>query len=425
MPASLTQPPLPPAPQTVLQLLPLHLQMSMASYLCLQNALQSANAASTSWSASLPNWKSGPDLSTLPEALRCAILREALKRQQETIEGVRHYLHSERQPVTYPSPPQTLWQKHAATLYHFPAHIPDASNKNSATAKPDSLLPLLIIPSLINRYYILDLDEQRSLVRYLAAQGHDVYLLDWGKPAQAEYHFGIGDYVNEILAPAAEFIRERESRGIGILGYCMGGLLSLVMSQFHPRGIERLVLLATPWNFHSSDIGHARLTSERTETLEKLLESAPFLPGETILYLFYLSDPWRFQEKFREFTHLKSKAAKSYFSAVEHWANDCVPLPRKVARECFIDCQQKNLGYLGKWEMNGQLVNPASITIPAFIVAPQYDRIVPPGSSVALAENWPHARVYQPSSGHISMITGDRRKTELWKPLTRWLQRKA
>lgn len=409
MPNTPTLPPA-PAPQTLLQLLPLHLQASLASFLSLQNALRSANGASSNSSVKWPNSNAGPDLSSLPPPFKQAILRESLKRQEETILGVQHFLRYSFESVRFPAPPATVWTKHAARLYHF-----EASQDKAAC------LPLLVVPSLINRYYILDLDEQRSLVRYLAAQGHDVYLLDWGSPTAVEQAFRIEDYVRELLAPAAQVIRQRHGHAPGVIGYCMGGLLTMALASLFPESAARLALLAMPWHFHSDDAAHLRLSPARTATLRQMLARMPYLPGEAILYLFYLTDPWRFQEKFRQFPHLKGKAEKDYFTAIEHWANDCVPLPRQVAVECFVDFQQENLTYRCQWTLGEHIVDPARLTLPVFIAAPQQDRIVPPGSAAALSDQLPCVQLHQPETGHIGMITGARRKQELWKPLTRWL----
>lgn len=396
------------APRPMLQLLPLHLQTSMTSFLYLQSVLQSASGASSNWSAKSASGIGAANFHTIPEPLRRAILREALKRQQEALQGVQSYLHYSRNKITYPIPPGIVWEKHSARLYHYAAN----DKKKS--------YPLLVVPSLINRYYILDLSEKRSLVRYLAAQGYDVYLLDWGTPGSTELGFNISDYVMQILTPAAQFIHKNHESPLGLIGYCMGGLIALALTRYQPGLIQRMALLATPWHFHAADAEHLQLSVARSQALREMLHQLPFLPGESILYLFYLSDPWRFQEKFREFPTLKTKEDRDYFSAIEIWANDCVPLPREVAVQCFLDCQQENQTYLRKWTVGEYCVDPLQITVPTLIAAPQHDRIVPQGSAVALAKQLPNAKLLNPKTGHIGMITGTRRLSELWRPLITW-----
>jgi poly(3-hydroxyalkanoate) synthetase len=365
-----------------------------------------------SWSGSSPIWKSGPDLSTLPASLKQSILREALSRQQSLLDGVRHYLRYSHAPSTYPAPPETVWQRHAARLYHYPAHRQGGH-------------PLLVIPSLINRYYILDLSEERSLVRHLAAQGHDVYLLDWGTPGAAEQGFGLADYVETIIAPAAEQIIARHGLSPAVIGYCMGGLLAIMLAHGRPELCRAMALLATPWHFHAEDCPRMRLPENKIPLLRNWLASLPYLPGEVMLYLFYLRDPWRFEKKFREFPNLPDHATQQYFSAIEQWANDCVPLPRRVAAESFIDCQYTNQPYVKRWAPTGVCIDAATIAHPTLIVAPHNDRIVPPGSALGLAAQLPHATVHQPHTGHIGMITGARRHPQLWEPLSAWLAARA
>ena len=109
----------------------------------------------------------------------------------------------------------------------------------------------LFVPSLVNRYYVADLSGRRSFVRWFAARGWRVFVVDWGRPGTAELGYDIDDYVVRVLEPLAEAAGRPEVA----IGYCMGGLLALALCARRPRMFSGLVLLATPWDFAGGSAG--------------------------------------------------------------------------------------------------------------------------------------------------------------------------
>ena len=115
---------------------------------------------------------------------------------------------------------------------------------------PESKGPVvLVVPSLINRYYILDLLPERSFVRHLVGQGLRPVVVDWGEPGSDELDFGLRDYVVGRLEAAFGAAAEIAGAPIGILGYCMGGLLALALALRRQAELACVALLATPWDF--------------------------------------------------------------------------------------------------------------------------------------------------------------------------------
>jgi polyhydroxyalkanoate synthase subunit PhaC len=86
---------------------------------------------------------------------------------------------------------------------------------------------ILVIPSLINRYYVLDLLPERSFLRHLASSGLRTLVIDWGAPGSEERHFNLTRYIVERLEAAFAAATEVAGAPVGIVGYCMGGLLAL------------------------------------------------------------------------------------------------------------------------------------------------------------------------------------------------------
>lgn len=110
-----------------------------------------------------------------------------------------------------------MWSAGRARLLHYPR---DAA----ATART----AILLVCSLINRPYVLDLLPERSVVRRLRDSGHDVWLLDWGTPSADDAGRGLGSYALDLLPRAvAEVLRHAKAEQLHLLGYCTGGTLVL------------------------------------------------------------------------------------------------------------------------------------------------------------------------------------------------------
>lgn len=385
-------PPTPPVP--------LYLQMAMLNWL-------SSIAASQSWKHGLLNWN--PSLSAPASQLKSELENNssfaAFEQQvaalatghlQSMLSGLQHYTSA---------PPPTLAVPPAAIMWR------EGNSRLLDYAPGSAGMPVLCIPSLINKSYILDLTENTSLLRFLAGRGLHPYLLDWGMPGIAEKAFSIEDYVARIAAACVAI-----GQPVALLGYCMGGLLSLAAAQLHPHSIQALSLLATPWNFHSPDMTRIALQQQDVTALRALLQTQDYMPKELIYLLFYMLDPWHIHEKYT--------GAQNYspdFLAREWWVHDGVAMAAKVAETALIGWSYENQPYLGKWRVGEAVITPKAITMPSFIAIPAYDRIVPPLCAKALADAIPHATTVGCASGHIGMVVGQHARQQLWEPLVNWL----
>jgi len=306
-----------------------------------------------------------------------------------------------------PEPP-CIWQKGSARLLD---HGVEGCEKI-----------MLFVPSLINRYYILDLEKERSLLRFLATQGIYPLVLDWGTPGEFEREFSVADYVTEILLPAIDFIHRTSGAEVSLGGYCMGGVLAIAAAQLRPKKVDKLALFATPWNFHCKEFSPFILDENWQGKLGEMLAKGEELPAEYIQALFYLTDPFVFEQKFTRFLNLeKGSRASRDFIALEHWVNDGVAMTSKVAQDCLIGWAQKNDLANGNWKVAGKKIDPKKLKQDIFIAIPKQDHVVPFDCAEPLATLLPKARVIHPSSGHVGMMVGSRAKSECWLPLAEWV----
>jgi polyhydroxyalkanoate synthase len=281
---------------------------------------------------------------------------------------------------------------------------------------------LLIIPSLINRYYILDLTEKLSLVRYLSNNNVNVFLLDWDRPREEDFAFDSASYILQYIQPLMNILRE-QFNNLHIMGYCIGGLLALASSVCNLDAYKSLILLATPWDFHSDDYNKILWNNLHLQITKHWCDKSPLISGEYIAWLFYLTDPINFAEKYKRFNMLdEGSEAYNRFLAVENWVNDTVPLTSSFARECLIDWACNNMTLKEEWRVGDMIISPKQLKIPTLLVAPQYDKIVPTSNALSIAKDMNNVNILSPKTGHIGAIIGKERMNNLWNPLLEWLK---
>lgn len=271
---------------------------------------------------------------------------------------------------------------------------------------------VLFVPSLINPPDVLDLDEERSLLRWLARQGVRPLLLDWGSPPEAERDLSMAGHVETMLLP----LLERLAEPVTLAGYCLGGTMAVAAAALRP--VERLVLIATPWRFGEYPQSTLDALDDLWTGAQPAVEAVGMLPMEVLQTAFWRLDPGRTVAKYETFGALDptDRAARA-FVRLEDWANDGPPLTGGAARELFDDMFAIDLPGRGRWTVSGQPIDPKALTIPVLEITSTSDRIVPAATTPDVGERVDLAL------GHVGMIVGGRARDALWTPLATWLSR--
>jgi len=360
-----------------------------------------------------------------PFAFTAEVAAGLARADREMIAGIAQY---RRHPaVRSLSTPPAIWSEGGSRLLDY-----------SAGSQPNGRHPgpvVLVVPSLVNRAEVLDLDEGASLMRGLSTLGLRPLLLDWGWPGELERGFTLTDYVagrleRALVAGAAWAGQGRGQRAgsaasVLLAGYCMGGLLAVAVAQRRPELVGGLALLATPWDFHATEgepgsAERPRLVQALLPVLEPFLAQGA-LPVDLLQSLFSTIEPFGIAAKYRAFSRIDPASARARrFVLLEDWLNDGVPLAAPVAREALSGWYGRNDPAHGRWRIAGESVDPGRIAAPCFVAVPSRDRIVPPASAIALAERLPLASLHRARAGHVGMVAGERAREELWSPLASW-----
>ncbi|WP_300299331.1 alpha/beta fold hydrolase [Ferrovibrio sp.] len=287
-------------------------------------------------------------------------------------------------------------------------------------------IPVLLVPSLVNRAYVLDLAEGQSLARWLPKLGLRPFLLDWGDPGETEQRFDLADYIARIVR-ALRHVRQACGRPPLLLGYCMGGNLALAAALQSPDDVAGLALLATPWDFHAGGAHHAALVQALAPAIVPPPASdpdalPPMLDVDVLQGFFWALDPLTALKKFTLFGAMPEGGENERrFIAMEDWLNDGVPLAGRVARECLLGWYGENTPPRGEWRIAGKAVLPQDWNKPALVVLPERDKLVPKEGAAVLLAQLPQADRHDAPSGHIGMVVGPRAEVGLWQPLAAWL----
>ena len=346
---------------------------------------------------------------TDPAALAVALQAEGLWRFDQLLTGIERYRHHPLHRSVPEAP--VLWSQGTTRLRDY------------RTSKDAKAPRLLVIPSLVNRYYILDLEADASFLRWSAAQGMAPFVIDWGAPGDTERGFDFADYILR-LERALEAVAKESGGPIFAIGYCMGGNLALALALRRQAELAGLILLATPWDFHAENKEHSLMLAEIGRGLEPVLQLFGELPVDLLQVFFSGFDPFQVLRKFQGFGALDAASPNAKkFVALEDWLNDGTAVAASIARECLIGWYGENRTAKNQWLVGGEPVDPAKFSRPALSLIPAGDRIVPPKSSLTLADALPKSDRLLPTAGHIGMMAGRGALPLVWEPLKAWVAR--
>lgn len=245
--------------------------------------------------------------------------------------------------------------------------------------------PLLIVPPCINKFYILDLQPENSLIRYAVAQGQTVFLLSWRNPQAAQGHLRWDDYIEQGPLAAIEVVREScgQTR-INALGFCVGGtLLSSALAVARARGedpVASLTLLTSLLDFtDTGEIGcfvDAASVAQREATIGK----GGLLTGKELAATFSALRANDLIWQYVVGNYLKGNKPTAF--DLLYWNSDSTNLPGPFAawylRHLYLE---NSLREPGKLVMCGTRADLRKVDMPTFILATREDHIVPWRSS--------------------------------------------
>lgn len=242
-------------------------------------------------------------------------------------------------------------------------------------------VPLLMIPPWINKYYILDLRPENSLVRWLVEQGITVFMISWRNPDHHQAQFGLNEYLQLGPVAAIAAIQDKfQIAQVSTLGFCIGGtLLSMLLAYYQAQNqncIASATFLASLIDFSQpGDLG-VFIHEQQIDLLEQRMQEQGYLDGSIMAAAFNLLRPNDLIWKIFVQRYLLGQPPAPF--DLLFWNMDTTNMPAKMHSEYLRNFYLANdLVKPGKICMNEVPLDISAITIPTFFLSTQKDHIAP------------------------------------------------
>ena len=283
--------------------------------------------------------------------------------------------------------------------------------------------PILLVPSLINRHYVLDLAPGRSFVEFLVARGHDVFIIDWGTPTPEDRYVTFDDVCDRIIARALRCsARCAGVDQVHLLGYCLGGTLAAIHAAARPQRVATLTALAAPISF-SDDGLLARWVRTKSFDVDTLVEAMGLVPSWLMQGAFQMLRPTLgLQKAVRVVDKAWDDEFLDGFFALERWSNDNVAFPGAAYVTYIHQLYRGDALIHDRFALSGRPARLRSIRMPTLAVTFADDHIVPQASASCLIERISSADKTELClrGGHVGAVVSRRASTTLWPQLSAW-----
>lgn len=249
----------------------------------------------------------------------------------------------------------------------------------SPTTKKVAKRPLLIVPPWINKFYILDLSEKNSFLRWLVSQGQTVFVVSWRNPGPKQKNKGWDDYM--ALGPLAAIEAVKDATGeeqMNAIGYCIGGtLLGSTMAWLEKKKLNPIVsttYLTTLLDFSDPGGIGVFITDHSIRGIERAMNRKGYLDGRAMAFTFNLL---RENDLFWSYwTNNYLKGLKPAAFDLLYWNTDGTNLPARMhsyyLREMYL---HNRLSQPDALTMAGETINLSEIQVPSFFLSARQDHI--------------------------------------------------
>jgi polyhydroxyalkanoate synthase subunit PhaC len=291
---------------------------------------------------------------------------------------------------------------------------------------PKHKTPLLIIYSLINRHYILDLLPKVSIIKNLQKQGFDVYTTYWGTKS-FDKDLSLQTYAEKYIGTAVEKIKEISgSEKVSLFGYCWGGLFALIYSATNQENVKNLILHATPVDIEKEKTVIENWTAHLN--VNSLVDTCGNIPGWLLNLAFILRNPVETMLKYsRYFSEPRSLDEITQFFAIETWLYDSRPIVGEVYRDIVDQVYKKNMLIKNKMKVGSKIINLKDISIPVLDIVGTKDDLVPPSSSKSVIDvvGSTDKKLIEFPTGHVGLCISATAHENLWPEVGKWLAQRS
>lgn len=348
---------------------------------------------------------------------------ELLEMNRKMVEGLKVLSGIRSEDIEFGvSEKEAVYQQDHITLYRY---------KPLVSEEALFPIPLLISYALVNRPYMVDLQEDRSLVLNLLQMGIDIYLIDWGYPARNDRWLTLEDYIEGYIGGCVDYIRETHNvDAINLLGICQGGVFSMCYTALNPDTIKNLIVMVAPVDFHVQD-GLLNMwmgcgASTPPVNPQWMIEALGNIPGDFMNFGFLMLKPFELGlQKYLGLLDIIDDAKRSAnFLRMEKWIFDSPDQAGTAWAQFIENFYIGNKLIKGEVRVGNRQVDLKNLSMPVLNLYAENDHLVPPSSSVVLKQ-YVGTTDYTEHSfpvGHIGMYVSGRVQKELPPIIAEWLK---
>jgi polyhydroxyalkanoate synthase subunit PhaC len=351
-----------------------------------------------------------------PDEIESRVRQEIQRTIQRAIKGLEYITTGD--PGVGLTPKDSIHSRGTLKLYHYRPMSDEVYR-----------VPVLLIMSLISKPYILDLTPGQSLVEFLLKQGFDVYMVDWGIPRPEDAKLRFEDYVLDFIPDCVErVLQDSGEEEISVVGYCMGGQLSVMYAALHADGpVKNLACFTTPVNTDGMTL-MKRWCNPRYFDVDRIVDTLGNVPPEMLYASFDMLRPVsKVVGQARLWDNMWNDEFVKSFRMFDRWAADQIPFPGECFRQNTKELMWANKLYRGEFELDGRPVRLNAIKVPFLHVVAEHDHIVPYEAAkdlVPMVGSTDKKEVMM-KGGHVSLVAGGNAIFRLWPQLDTWLSERS
>ena len=280
--------------------------------------------------------------------------------------------------------------------------------------------PLLIVPPWINKFYVLDLNPEKSFIRWAVAQGLTVFVISWVNPDERHAHKGFEHYMREgIFAALDQMEKITGERDAAAVGYCVGGtLLAVALAHMAATGDTRIssaTFFTTQVDFRKAGDLQIFVDAEQIASMEGQMKAAGYLDGAQMANAFNMLRPNELIWSYVINNYLKGKEPMPFDLLT--WNSDSTRMPAANHSFYMRNCYLENNLTQGKMQVGGVKLDLGKVTVPVYNLAAKEDHIAP-AESVFIGSQFfgGPMRYVMAGSGHIAGVVNPpaRAKYQYW-----------
>ena len=341
------------------------------------------------------------------------------------------------------TPYEVLFDRGLLKLRYYPPLTEDhiqIGTRRVAVKKKKHRTPILLVPPLAASTLIFDLLPERSLVRYLLAQGFSVYLVDFGEPHREHAHLGVREYTTQMLPAAVRGVRKHSGEDdISLFGYCMGGLFGLIYAGVVPDShIRNIVTIASPIDMHDSTLAARILLLMNTPThlirkytplrLHDVKNSYMQVPGWANSLMFKMTNPVGSVMTYWDLLiNLADRDYVEVHTTTSRWFDRMLDYPGGIVQDFFVKVGLDNALATGRIQLGDEEAKFERIQCALLAIVGETDNMVGVASARKVMDvvNSSDKTFATAPGGHAGVFAGGKAPDNTWKIAGEWLAERS